>query len=333
MIPQTLRSACAEKNLIPIVGAGVSMSLRRNTGEALFPSWKGLLEKAAERLKQENKLDFADGVALFLKLSKYEQAGEFAREGLAGGLWNSFFTENFEVKRVEICEDSLALPRAIWKIGTQIITLNYDKVLRFSCPEASVQELDNNDISSLASFGQPNHSTYSIWHLHGRIDQTNEIIFTSESYSKLYRENNKTYQAALTKFQSVCRNTKLLFVGCSLDDADILRKIADQHKLFGGNTGPHYALIRECDKSSIEEKLKGLPIELVTFSDFGAPLIELLDEISKYGIPNQPQIQTPAKKLSAQVIDTTQRNVRIAILAAKPIDKNYVYDALAACRA
>lgn len=328
MIPQTLRSACAEKNLIPIVGAGVSMSLKRTSGDVLFPSWKGLLEKAAERLKLENIPKFADGVSAMLALDDYEQAANIARKGLTGGLWNSFFTENFEVKRDEICEDSLALPRAIWKIGTQIITLNYDKVLRFACPEASVKDFDNNDSSSLASFGQPNHRTHSIWHLHGRIDQANEIIFTSESYSKLYRENNEKYQAALIRFQSVCRDTKLLFVGCSLDDADILKQISEQHELFGENTGPHYALVRECDKSAIEGKLKGLPIALVTFSDFGAPLIELLNEIAQCGPQNLPQIQTPATKSSAKVLDTTQGKVRIAILAAKPIDKNFVYDEL-----
>ncbi|MDD2776074.1 MAG: hypothetical protein PHU06_08965 [Gallionella sp.] len=72
MIPQTLRSACAEKNLIPIVGAGVSMSLKRKTGEALFPSWKGLLEKAAERLERENKPEFAKAVSAMLPIFMYE---------------------------------------------------------------------------------------------------------------------------------------------------------------------------------------------------------------------------------------------------------------------
>ncbi len=205
MIPRSLLSACAEEKLIPIVGAGVSMSLKTKAKGQLFPSWKDLLHKAADRLKQENKHELSTAVTSMLALNKYEQAADFAREGLTGGLWNSFFSEIFNVKREIICDESLALPRAIWGIGNQIITLNYDKVLRFACPEQGVNELDNNDTSALVSFGHPGRETHSIWHMHGRIDQTNEIIFTSESYSKLYSDRDSKYSAALTKFQSLSR--------------------------------------------------------------------------------------------------------------------------------
>ncbi len=121
----------------------------------------------------------------------------------------------------------------------------------------------------------------------------------------------------------------MIFVGCSLDDADLLEQISNQHKLFGESTGPHYVLVRDCDELSIKEKLKGLPIDLVTFSDFGQPLINLLGEISQQSSnTNRPQIQTLTANPVERDTRTSKRNIRIAILVATPIDKNYNHDDL-----
>jgi hypothetical protein len=325
-IPQTLKDAFANKTLIPLVGAGVSMSLMRKDGERLFPSWRELLERAARKLISENKQNHANAITGALGIDDYQGAADYARKGLSGGLWNKFFKENFSIKREDIEDESLLLPRAIWTLSERIITLNYDRVMRFSCPTSDdVLELDNTTKGELADF-KLNNNKSTIWHLHGKIDNLEKIILTSESYSKLYIDNDPDYRAALATFQSLCCTEKLLFIGCSLDDAELLQQIGSQHEIFAENTGPHYALVREADEESIQTKLAGLPIDLISFSDFGQPL---LDAISAISATSHEVVLTPrsVKKPEASVCTLANSKNRIAILTANPIGENYDYRA------
>jgi hypothetical protein len=325
-IPQTLKDAFANKTLIPLVGAGVSMSLMRKDGERLFPSWRELLERAARKLISENKQNHANAITGALGIDDYQGAADYARKGLSGGLWNKFFKENFSIKREDIEDESLLLPRAIWTLSERIITLNYDRVMRFSCPTSDdVLELDNTTKGELADF-KLNNNKSTIWHLHGKIDNLEKIILTSESYSKLYIDNDPDYRAALATFQSLCCTEKLLFIGCSLDDAELLQQIGSQHEIFAENTGPHYALVREADEESIQTKLAGLPIDLISFSDFGQPL---LDAISAISATSHEVVLTPrsVKKPEASVCTLANSKNRIAILTDNPIGENYDYRA------
>ncbi|MCI5211003.1 MAG: CHAT domain-containing protein, partial [Candidatus Electrothrix sp. ATG2] len=150
-LPKRLITARQENKLIPIVGAGVSMSLKDADGERLFPSWNQLLEHAADALKKEDKEDLSEGIRIMLKLKKLQDAANLANEGLTGRLWTDFFAKYIEAPLDKVSEDTLALPKAIWAISQRIITLNYDKVLRATCPSfARLKELDNKNSAGLA---------------------------------------------------------------------------------------------------------------------------------------------------------------------------------------
>ena len=333
-IPQSLREVFATKKLIPIVGAGVSMALKKKDGSKLFPSWGGLLELAAEKLEKEKNPEFATGIRAALGMKKYQQAADYAREGLKGSLWNQFFKETFSVERATIDDASLALPQAIWQLGNRLITLNYDRVLRFACPHRDdLQELDNTNKSELVEFNRDSHSAPTLWHLHGRLDNMSSIIFTTESYDKLYSEDESVYKAALNIFCNVCRDSSLLFIGCSLSDAELLCTLGSTHKLFEGNTGPHYALVCEKEKAVVREKLKQFDnIELVCFSDFGQPLIDQINAIvtppAPPPAPGHTPASVPAGAHTGVSASTAPRKPRMAVLSANPIAKNYQYDPL-----
>ncbi len=335
-IPESLLTAYKQKTLIPIVGAGVSMSLQNKSGERLFPSWKELLEKAATKLTTEQKPDLANVIRAVLTVGDYQQAADYARRGLNGGLWDQFFKENFSVKRAVIEESSLALPQAIWTLSERIITLNYDRVLRFACPYPDdVHELDNTTKGELADFNRNTVGAPAIWHLHGTIAKPDKIIFTSESYNKLYLDKDSDYQAALETFRALCSTTKLLFVGCGLDDAEMLQQLGREHALFAGNAGPHYALVPAAHHAEIQEKLKGLQIELLSFNGFGQPLLDQINAI--VAAPTSPPSQTisivvPSKTTASKTSTTSphQGAKRIAVLTANPIGANYQYESLLA---
>jgi hypothetical protein len=218
----------------------VSMSLRHKSGENLFPSWPELLERAASKLVTENKSDFATAIRSMVQLKKYQDAANLAREGLVGSLWNKLFSEVFDVNSDDIDVDSLALPKAIWELSDRVVTLNYDKILRITCPRPyDVRQLDSMSKELLADFSRNHIDKPAVWHLHGNLENLEKIIFTSDRYDRLYAERDPDYKAALTTFQSLCSANTLLFIGCSLDDAELLQQLGSQHEIFAENTGPH----------------------------------------------------------------------------------------------
>jgi hypothetical protein len=99
-IPESLKKAFANKTLIPLVGAGVSMSLKNKSGKRLFPSWPELLERGASKLIDENKPKHASAITGALGIDDYQGAADYARKGLTGSLWNQFFKENFSIKEM-----------------------------------------------------------------------------------------------------------------------------------------------------------------------------------------------------------------------------------------
>lgn len=329
-LPNDLVVACQSNKLIPVVGTGVSMSLVDESGENIFPSWSGLLGYAAAELMKSGEQKHANVITSMLEIKQYPLAAKFAREGLQGAIWGQFFRKHFEEPLTRITEDSKALPRAIWGLGNRVLTLNYDKVLRIACPNSGrVVELDNNNKGGLADFKRNDLQAPVIWHFHGRVDDMSTIIFTAETYDALYAETNEKYKAALEIFRRLCSDQVLLFVGCSLEDAELLHEIASQHQLFDGNTGPHFALVHKNEHDAIKQKIGNLPVKLITFEDFGAPLLERVHAISscvpQQKLANKKEEQSPTEQLPIQ---TATQAKKIAMLTASPINEEQQYTKL-----
>jgi len=330
-LPQDLLDAFQNKNLIPIVGAGVSMSLTDDTGTRIFPSWKELLGHAADEVEKNGEEKLSRGIRAMLDLEDFQQAAKYARQGLQGTLWNQFFRKHFEEPLKKISEESRVLPKAIWGLGNRILTLNYDKVLRGACPNSEcVSELDNSNKSELADFKRNTLQSPAIWHFHGKIDNIATLIFTAESYDKLYVETDQDYQAALDIFKGLCRDHRLLFVGCSLEDAELLNEISKQHQLFDGNTGPHYVLVRQNQHDDIKQKIGKLPMILLTFEDFGDPLVKLVNAIASQ-MPQQQNVVQVTDYLMTDHQQPHQINFsgkKIALFSASPLDEEQHYSGL-----
>ncbi|MGZ8944043.1 MAG: SIR2 family protein [Methylococcaceae bacterium] len=319
-IPQGLHEAINSKQLIPIVGAGVSKSIKNKQGEGVFPSWIELLEKAANELKKQAENNKARLVESFLKEPDFQQAAKYAYEGLKGPNWYNFFKSQFFPEFDTLDSGSASLPKAIWQLSNQIITLNYDKTLEWAHKQpAEVSTIDNNSTAELADFQKFNHDKPVVWHLHGHIDNSAELILTPNGYQKLYATSADTkvhYKAALETLKTVSRNKSFLFIGCSLDDAELLFEIHQEQNLFAENTGPHYALVHKDEKAKIKAKLNGANIKLIPFDDFGDPLVKLIEDLASHA----PQKSTPI--IEAQPLSQPHINhKKIALLSANPLDQ------------
>ncbi|MBA6340605.1 SIR2 family protein [Colwellia sp. MB02u-10] len=316
----SLKLALSKKDILPLVGAGVSMSINDKDSKRVFPSWEELLESAAAKLKNENESDTASLIEIFLRKGDYQSAAEYAYEGLKNGHWHDFIQEKIDVDLDSLDEKSVELPKAIWKLSNQIITLNYDRILPWAYPgySAQVSVLENSAIANLPNIHEKNNKPI-VWHLHGHIDNSDKLILTPDSYKKLYPTSelaNTEYLAALQTLKNVVAHRNLLFIGCSLDDAELLAEITKQNDLFSGNGRVHFALIKESNRSEIEKKLKGTSIQVVTFEDYGQPLIDKINEMAAF-------IET-----SDIIIDNSliaKKETKVAFLSANPFGENIDY--------
>ena len=124
-LPRGLQDQLRENRVSPFVGAGVSMAVKpREPGEQpLFPSWKELLERAVERLSEENRDSYAKIVQGCIEIGpeEYLEAARRARQGLTGGLWHRFLEKQLDIPRDRVDDDSLDLGRAIWELGSSLL--------------------------------------------------------------------------------------------------------------------------------------------------------------------------------------------------------------------
>ncbi|WP_022942814.1 SIR2 family protein [Psychromonas hadalis] len=329
-LPGSLIDALKNNEIIPVVAAGVSMSIRDKQGNRIFPSWEELLLKAADKLKLENDIPNATLVTTFLEMKNYKEAAKYAYTGLKGPLWKAFIEEQFKPKLDNLDASSASLPKAIWKLSNQIITLNYDRILQWSHSIPSeVTSLTNKAKANLPDMFKPS-SDPIVWHLHGHIDNTAELILTPDSYANFYGDGDSVmsdYKGALEALKIMITTRSLLFIGCSLDDADLLLKIHQQQKMFAGNIKPHYALVKASEKIEIEQKLNGTQIKLITFENFGQPMLDKLSEMHKHVTSEKEAKVTPYKDSVLVKID--EAPPKFAYLSANPLGFDYDYQPLA----
>jgi hypothetical protein len=321
-IPNPLREFLANGEVIPLIGAGVSMSINTTKGEKAFPSWPELLSNAAEKLEKED----SQLVKLQVKRGKLQRAAEEAQELLTGRPWGNFLNSQFSVDFKELDLSCKALPKAIWQLSNRVVTLNYDKVLEWAHEEsANLCVFDNSNSTQLSEFARASQQEM-LWHLHGTIEHPKHMVLTPQSYHRLYEENaEEHYKAALIKFRELINNKILLFIGCSLDDAELLAEIVKQNELFDGNTGPHYALVRESDEHEIKSKLIGNHVKTIAFSDFGQPLIDAVTQLAECKNQQQQVINNEKEPAQQPKLDHDKepknKYNKISLFTASPLDK------------
>lgn len=263
------------------------MAVKRKIGEPAFPSWRGLLLRAADRLDAEMR-DGGSVVRAMLEMHqpRYLDAARYARNGL-GNLWADFLSDAFNVGRKDIEPSSLELARRVWALNSRlVVTTNYDRVLRWACPEQDdLDEVDIEGPTQLLAATRGKLVRPMIWHLHGSISEPANIILSPDGYELLYASEHQSsaYLAALTTLRNIIANRTLLFVGFSLDDPYLVRQLEWARDVFKGFAGPHYILVRARDADASRAKFLELGVDVVTFEDFGAPLHERLEELGEIG--------------------------------------------------
>lgn len=216
-LPPTLVEALKARAAIPFVGAGVSRPVTNESGQPLFPTWRGLLLAAADRLRAEGLTKKADRVQADVADDDYLHAAELARDAL-GPLWFDFLKAQLDPPFDHARPATLDLARAVWSLGSPlVVTTNYDKVLRWASPQPhDLRHWTVSDRANLVDIQRDSVAQPAVWHLHGFIDRPEEIILTPDGYRTLYPHDTQIkvdYEAALVTLRYLLTAQTFLFIG------------------------------------------------------------------------------------------------------------------------
>ncbi len=279
-IPPSLQSALAARKVIPFAGAGVSMSVRKKDGSPFLPSWTDLLNAAVTELEAQGKTDEAGAVRLHIRRGLFLEAAQEAKQSLGSG-WAVFLRSMLDGDPSDLDADTLRLPEDLWHLAHPlIITTNFDRLLRETCPEkARLNLIDIEGPAEQSDVMRGIAAQPTLWHLHGRIDNLASVILTPDGFERLYGSPNAEvqYRTARAVLQTLLRTHTLLFVGFSFDDRAIGTELHAFAEIMQGAGGNHYAILRREDADRIGTL--GLPIEPLVVSDFGQPVLDLLSEL------------------------------------------------------
>ncbi|MEV9593178.1 tetratricopeptide repeat protein [Aliarcobacter butzleri] len=274
---EELKRLISENKVIPFVGAGVSKDVKYKSGEKAFVNWKELLIKLNEKVSNENK---KNGINSFLKDDEidYLEIADMIEKELTTTEFNKTLKDIFDINFNEIDASTLELAKTIWELNCKlIITTNYDKVLYQACSDINKKFWDIEAIHEQATSLRDEIPHSTIWHLHGHIDNVNNIILTSKKYNELYTTDstNSKYKSALETLRHIISSKSILFIGFSLDDEFVLNQLNRTIEIFGGNSHEHYVL---CKKGSNPNTLNK-NIKVIEYENHGQDLIDKIKSL------------------------------------------------------
>lgn len=122
----------------------------------------------------------------------------------------------------------------------------------------------------------------TVWHVHGHIDNASDLILAPDGYTQLYGsgECENGYRAALETLKHLLVAHPFLFIGFSLDDAAFVQTMQEVKRVYGGCGEQHFAIARDAQVATMAERVRGLPVQIVRYRDFGEPLLALIRNLA-----------------------------------------------------
>lgn len=227
-----------------LVGAGASLS-------AGLPNWEGLIKELIERLERIPGIDPS-----FVESSKRMASDRSKWLVLASVLRRHMGTAFPEFIEDRFCNTNLEpteTHKAIAELPVRFFaTLNYDDLIESAYSEhylgkKRVDPITYDKPGDIASYFYK--GTPFVLYCHGRARTDADRVVLSENDYRSLIQSQIGYQSIL---QTLFTTTSFLFVGTSLSDPDILLLLGFLHSAFHGKTPPHYALIREDERETVE---------------------------------------------------------------------------------
>jgi len=249
-------------NIVPFVGAGISMSC------GLY-SWKGLLDELAKQyLKPEEREKYKENNVDLIK---------YAEE-----IVQCTSDKRLSKKVAELCkykkEKLSSLPSIIVKgFSKQIITTNYDTILEDSIKsQRSKWDIILPRSSKITSAYQ--NKDKFIFKVHGCVKDPSSIVITEQKYRELYTIDGDKHSETFEQLCAIYSGSTLLFLGCSLQNDYTLNALTESvNRIESIN---HYAIIElpdnDNDKVDLNRKFDEMGILPIYYPKGEYEAIEVL---------------------------------------------------------
>jgi NTP-dependent ternary conflict system VMAP-like protein/SIR2-like protein len=292
--PQSLVDAVRDRTLVPFVGAGISVGVVRHlAADAQFPDWQGLIRRLAARLRDEQKGVIATQVEATLPDTM--AAAQLAVDNLGRPLFLREMVGAFGRQRPPVGAD-LSTAHALWRLRSPfVITTNYDLVLEWPWDPTQVQRIHNDDPTYLGALDDTTFPMRRVWHLHGSIGRVDTLILTTDQYLRLYPDGHKArtdYQNAFNRLQQLLTTRSFLFLGFSLTEPVLRRKLQDVLDLTAHAAPIKFLLLRsgEADAAKQQEFFDRYHVQVLEFENFGGPLTAAIDAIGQAAWGDSPTV-------------------------------------------
>jgi hypothetical protein len=251
---EDLRALIAKKQIVAIVGSGVSIA---TTERAPTASWDGLLKSGiahceqfapglTERWGQRQRESLEDALRvgdLFEMLTVAEQV--CGRLGAPdNGEYIRWLRESLSPEALPVKDD--AVIQALDAPGTPLVTTNYDDLIERVIDRPGVSWKERHKIPRIVR-GEDR----AVLHLHGKWDDPISVVLGIRDYNNV--KNDEHTQAVM---QALGLTKSLLFVGCGegLDDPNFKSFLQWLGRVKVSHEDRSYRLARTSEVSALQDK-------------------------------------------------------------------------------
>jgi hypothetical protein len=236
--PDALVREIARRRCVLFLGAGVSASAVDKKGARPL-GWKDLLQQACALVLSPAARREIEGMIAERRFLLCLQA--IAQE-VDRADYNDFLNLCFNSPGFQAGE----LHRIIQALDSRrVITTNFDKIYERHCLSSSSEgyKVVNHYMESLGD--ELRSDTRLIVKAHGTIDDIQRMVFTKSEYHDAKRQFPQFYSL----LKAVFLTHTCIFIGCSLDDPDVLLVLEDV-RVTATIQLPNYALVMSGEHSS-----------------------------------------------------------------------------------
>ena len=286
-IPQRLKEAIKNDELVLFVGSGLSWKLKNTAGNTLG-GWKEMVSSMLSYLKDKEYIT-AKEQRFCLKLEPIKALQRLENKGIDREKVRDFLQGYFTLGK----KNKFPLQEKLYSLSTKIITTNYD--LAF---EEAIEKLDkekaykgqNKKLSKLLA------DPVFLFKLHGCIEDINSLVLFPSDYRKLYNNYDRDAALALLVFKFLIFSKTFLFIGTGMDEHQIINFFEEIKEVRDSFSQKHYIITT--DPLSIPTNFL-TSIKINDYAEIPSYIDQLLDIKEKTEEEKNPEKKLLLKQLKA----------------------------------
>lgn len=254
-MPEQLKKILAERprDLVIVVGAGVSIGALRGSALAKLASWQGLIQDGLDHVESRGGpgredlgrirglLDSQDA-ALWIEAAEWLTRMLGGADGGAFRGWLRATAGAFAAERREL--EVLTTLAAMAERGALLATTNYDGLLEAVTGAPAVTWREPSRVARVIRGDEP-----GILHLHGYWAEPASVVLGRHSYDEVVRDEHA--QATLRALR-MTKTFVFVGAGAGLEDPNMGSFLRWTAQVFAGCEYEHYRLVREEEREAVQ---------------------------------------------------------------------------------